>query len=80
MSASQYQTDNGCKVYKPKGYGNIEIVKKNGLYVIENLGISSMALKINDNPIAFEKGKMEINADKIKHIPHCYKCGEIVIE
>lgn len=80
MAFSKYQTEKGSKVYKKPHKVNFEITRKNGLYVIESLGISAKALRIGGNSVVFTEGRLFVNTDEIEHIPHAYKCGEISVK
>jgi hypothetical protein len=74
---SQYQTEDGCKEYNAPG--ELKVTTKNGLVVIEKLGISAKALRINSMPVALKDGELYCSCDKVKHVPHAYKAGEIEV-
>lgn len=74
---SQYNTEDGTKTWEPADSSTI--TRRNGLYVVEELGISAGALRVDSTPVSLE-GRMLVDMVEITHIPHCYKAGEIQIE
>lgn len=76
MAFSQYNTEDGTETTHYRG--ETRVFKENGLYVVEDLGISAGSIRIDDTPIAFE-GEMWVNSVDITHDPCCYTAGEIQI-